>query len=168
MFIALALTIYVVYREWELKAMRAETEYARNYIASNKAGSDQAVALFKRFQEEEKRIFALRDFLRSSKLVLSDFVLQVGESLPPDTLISNIEYKPEGVLLSGSISGSSEEASGLSVTYVESLKTNEFFAMAFDNISLTNIVRDPSTSVLRFQIDLKFKREAPVAKGGKK
>lgn len=165
-FIAFALLLYFGYREYGLQTMNAETEAASSSIAANKVASAQAVAQFRKFQEEEKKVQALQQFLAPSRLVFSDFVLLVGSTLPPATIITNIDYRKTGVMLKGGISGASEEASGQAVVYVESLKKNDLFSM-FD-ITLTNIVRDTATGQIRFQIDLKFKAATKTAVEGKK
>lgn len=166
--IASSLLIYAGYREFRLQALQADTEIAQKMVDANKPASDQAIALFKKFQEEEKKVVALQGFLSSSRLVLSDFILQMGASLPASVTLSSIDYKPNSVTLVGGISGAPDEASGQAVAYVDRLRKNEAFSRMFETITLSNIARDAGTGQIRFSIDLRFKAPAKVAAGGTK
>jgi len=162
--IASSLIIYTGYREFGLRSLRAETDAAQKVVNENKPGSDQMIALFKQFQAEEKKVFALQSFLSSTRVVLSDFILQIGASRPASVTLNSIDYKANAVTLVGSISGAPDEASGLAMTYVDRLRKSEAFSQLFEAITLSNIARDPGTGQIRFSIDLRFK----AATGGKK
>ena len=166
--VASSLVIYAGYREFGLRALQADTEIAQKTVDTNKPASDQAIALFRKFQEEEKKVAALQGFLSGSKLVLSDFLLQMGASLPPSVTLNSIDYKPSAVTLIGAISGAPDEASGQAVAYVDRLRKNEVFSGMFEAITLSNIARDPGTGQIRFSIDLRFKTQAKAATGGTK
>lgn len=166
--IASSLLIYAGYREFDLHALQVETEVAQKAVEASKPASDEAIVLFKKFQEEEKKVIALQTFLSSSKLVLSDFLLQMGASLPASVTLNSIDYRPGSVTLVGGISGAPDEASGQAVAYVERLRKNEVFARLFETITLSNIARDAGTGQIRFSIDLRFKAPAKAATGGKK
>ena len=161
--VAVSLSIYVIYRETSLAALDLDIKAASEVVVANKPLSDQAIAQFKKFQEEEKKVADLQQFLAVSRLSFSDLMLQLGGSLPPAVTLSGVEYRPAGVTLKGSIKGSSEEGAGLAAAYVEDLKKNSYFSGMFD-ITLPGIVRDPATSQIHFEISMKFKAVA----GGKK
>ncbi len=167
-FIVLVLVGYASYREYELYSLRSDTANALDSIHARKPVSDQAIVLYKKFQEEEKKVLALQEFLATSRIVMASFILQLGEGIPPSITLSSIDYRPAGVTLRGGIVGAPEEASGRAIAYVENLRKNESFAKLFDNITLTNIARDQVTGLIQFVIDLKLKgAPAPLA-GGKK
>lgn len=166
--IACSLVIYAGYREFGLRALKADTDVAQRAVDTNKPGSDQAIVLFKKFQEEEKKVLALQSFLSSSRLVLSDFILQIGSGLPATVTLNSIDYKPTSVTLVGGISGAPDEASGQAMAYVDRLRKNETFSALFDAITLSNIARDPGTGQIRFSIDLRFKASGKAATGGTK
>ncbi len=166
-FAAAALALYVGYAELQLKALRDETARALADVRGSKAGSDRALAEYKKFQEEERKILELKSFLAASKLVVSDFIFQLGETLPPEITLGSIDYRPAAVTLRGAIEGAADEASGRAVQYVEALRGNASFAH-FDSIKLTNIVRDPGTGRMQFVIDLAFKAPAKPAVKGRK
>ncbi len=166
--IAVSLTIYTVYREVDLHAMRADAASAIKEIEANKPTSDQAVALFKNFQEQEKQLLALREFLAASKIVTSEFILQIGSTLPAGIKLTSIDYKPTEVALRGGIEGAPDEASGKAVAYVEELRKNAAISALFGNIGLSSIVRDSASGLIKFEISLKFKIPVKAAAGGKK
>jgi hypothetical protein len=161
--IALTLAIYVAYREVELSTLKSETEDAVKVVEANKPGSDQAIALFKKFQEQEKKIQDLQQFLAISKITVSDFILQLGETLPPSVLLNSVDYRAALVTIRGRIKGSSEEGAGLADSYVNVLRKSSYFSNLFESITLTNIVRDPATDEILIELELKFK-----GAGGKK
>lgn len=171
-FVALSLAIYTGYREYRLHVLVQQHEDARRVIADSRDGSDRAVALYRKFQEEEKKVAALAAFMAPSRLLVSDFLLQLGASQPPVIKLSGVEYRPLAVLLRGSIEGAPDEASGHAAAYVDSLKAHPDFIPLFETVNLMNIVRDPGTGQLRFEIEMKFKSNdkpaAPAAKGGRK
>jgi hypothetical protein len=167
-FIALSLAIYAGYKEYDLKTLRADTESAINQIKANKPASDQAVALFKNFQEQEQKILELQAFLSTSKVVVSDLIMQFGVTLPESVSLGGIDFRSTGVQLRGSIEGASDEASGQAVAYVEILRKDVMFNKLFGDVTLTNIVRDAGSGRMRFLIDLKFSVPAKKPTGGKK
>jgi hypothetical protein len=160
---------YTAYREYHLYELRFDTEVALANIQSRKPESEGAVVLFKSFQEEEKKVMALSAFLGGSKLMVSDFVLELGRTLPDEILLNGIDSRPAAVTLRGTIKGAADEASGRAVAYVESIRENPKIGGFFETVTLTNIVRDPATGLIQFVIDLKG-QDAPVKKptGSKK
>ena len=155
--IALMLGGYTIYREYTSHELRGQNAYWDRESAVKKPASDQAIALYKKFQEEEKQIFALRDFKAGTRLVISDFLLNIGETLPQGVMLNSFDYKAAGVTLRGSIAGLPDEASGKAAAYLDSLRKYKPFAGLFDSITLANIVRDNASGNLKFEIYMKFK-----------
>jgi hypothetical protein len=155
-FVVFALCVYAGSREYELHVLKGETGDAVSAVQASKKTSDQAVALYKQFEVEEKKVLALKEFLGAIKIVNSDLILRLGETLPPAVVISSIDSKPTGVTLRGVIKGAADQASGLAVSYVEDLRKDEVLSKTFQSVGLTNIVRDPTTGLIQFVIDLSF------------
>jgi hypothetical protein len=162
--IVVALMIYAVYREVELSALKSDTVAAKAVIDANKAGSDQSIVLYKKFQLEEKKVQDLQKFMTVSKLTVSELVLNLGSTLPSSVVLTSVDSRSTGVTVRGGVNASAEEGAGIAVAYVEDLKKNGYFSALFGSIKLTNIIRDTGTAQIRFEIDLKFK----VPPGGKK
>lgn len=166
--VATTLAIYVAYCEVELSAVKSDIAAAQQIIDANKTPSDQAVVLFKKFQEQERKIQELQQFLSVSKLTVSDFLLQLGSSLPSTVVLTSVDYRLSGVSLRGRIKGASEEGAGMANAYVGELGKNTIFSDPFESIKLTNIVRDGATGEIVIQIDLKFRTSFKPVNGGKK
>ncbi len=167
-FVVFALCVYAGSREYELYALKAESDGVIGSIEATKKSSDQAVALYKKFEVEEKKVMALKDFLGTTKIVNSDLILRLGERLPPAVVVSSIDSKATGVTLRGVVKGAADQASGLAVAYVEELKKDEVLSQTFQNVVLSNIVREPSTGLIQFVIDLSFQVPATTQGKGKK
>jgi len=161
--IVLALASYLISSEIGLRALKEQTNEWQRQIDSEKSGSDQAVAQFKKFQEEEKTLLELKQF-QSSPIVGSDLLFELGESLPPRITLTGIDYHGLSIVLRGTISGSPDEASGDASAYLDVLNKYPYFAGKFENISLTGISRNPTTSGISFEILLKLKSESKEGK----
>lgn len=160
-----ALLLYTGYREVRLSALSSEVEQASSDAQSSKAGSDVAVAQYKQFQEEERKVRELQTFLAAPKIVVSDFVLRIGETLPPEITLRSIDYKPSAVTLRGVVEGVPEEASGRAAAYVDALRKDEMHIKLFEKIT-AKIQRDPSGS-MHVVIDMVFKASKKAEKGKK-
>lgn len=167
-FAAAAISIYAGYKEYDLRLLQSDTDQAKADAQASKVPSDQAMVLYGKFQAEERKLAELQAFLAASKLKFSDFVLLVGESLPPEITLGSIDYRAGAVTLRGGIGGPPDEASGRAIDYVESLRKNPVYSGVFDPITLTNIVRDPGTGRMQFVIDLTFKKLVSKPAGGAK
>ncbi len=162
--VSLVLSLYLIQSEIGFHALRDQTADWQRQINSEKAGSEKAVAQFQKFLEEEKKLLELKDF-QSSKLVGSDFILQLGESLPPRVSLAAVDYRGANIVLRGTIMGSPDEASGDASAYLDILSKYPAFAGKFDGVSLTGISRNPTTSGISFEILIKLKSDQ---KGGAK
>lgn len=161
--VTLGLAYYLIQSELTLGALRDQTAGWQHQIDAEKAGNDQAVAQFKKFQAEEKKLDELRAF-QASRFVGSDLLTQLGASLPPRVTLTSVDYRGANIVLRGTIEGSSDEASGDASAYLDILGKYPAFADKFESISLTGISRNVGTSGITFEILLKFKSGA---KGGK-
>lgn len=159
------LLLYTGYREVRLTALTAEAEQTQVDARSSKAGSDSAVAQYKQFQEEERKIRELQTFLSVSKVPVSDFILRVGETLPPEITLRGIDYKPTAVIMRGVVQGAPEEASARAAAYVDALRKDDYYVKLFDSIS-AKIQRDP-TGMMHVVVDMAMKAPPKAAKGKK-
>jgi len=161
--VVIVMSLYLMQNELGLHSLRDQTANWQQQINNEKSGSDKAVVQFKKFQEEEKTLLALKEF-QSSKIVGSDLLLGLGASLPPRIVLSLVDYRGASIVLRGSISGSPDEASGDASAYLDVLAKDPAFAGKFENISLTGITRSPNTNGIAFEILLKFKSDRKGAK----
>ena len=166
--VAVGLALYIGYYEVGLRALRTDTDSAISELGQNKPASDEAVALYANFKEQESRVLALQGFLAARKLVVSDFILHLGASLPPSVRLSSIDYRAANIVLRGDITGAADEASGLVYTYIDLLRKDKELGELFSAITLNNVARDPGTGHIRFEAGLTYKGAPVKAKGGKK
>lgn len=166
--VAIVLLIYTVYSEFGLRTVGVDADLAEKTAAQNKAASDQAVELYKKYQAEEKKVQALAEFVAPTKVVVSELLLKLGSGLPPLFTLNAIDCNANAVNLRGGIEGPAEEASGRAAQYVDSLRANEAWKNLFDTVTLTSMARDPGNGQIRFEIEMKFKSAAALAKKGGK
>src|SRR5438105_3777790 len=90
--LALALATYAAFKEWQLHVVRAQIGDRQAQIDRDKKASDQAIALFKKFQAEEARINEVDAFLRSKPLV-SALVIHLAQTMPPRIAIDSLDLR---------------------------------------------------------------------------
>lgn len=157
-FLAIAALLFLVYREYTLRALNSQIESWDVQIAADRAPSNEAVALFRQFQAEEKIITEVNAFTRT-RLTLSDFVLRLGETLPANIAISTLELRDTGITLRAVVRGAPDRASGQATAFVDQLRKDSVYGALFSDVTPTNVNRDPNTGRLLIELVLKFKPE---------
>jgi hypothetical protein len=173
-FIALGLVVFLGKREYELHSLRSQIASYQAQIDRDTPGSNQAKALFVKFQELEKRIKEVEAFTKSKPSV-SEILLRLGETRPKNIALDAIEVRaPESnppvapvIVLVGSVRGTSELASGEAAAYQDLLKNDPVLGPKLDEVTVTNSTRDAGSGRLKIEINMKFKPVA-VAKPAKK
>ena len=159
--LVLVLLGWTISGELRLHSLRSETDEQVTKIEKNKLGSEKAVALYGKFQEEEKKLRELEQFAQGGvgggKLVLSHLLLRLGERLPPKIALSGMEANPAGVILRGSVRGTLVEAAEDVGDYRKQLKDDPEVGPIFESIQVNNQSPDSATGRLAFEIRLKFK-----------
>ncbi|MFA6288684.1 MAG: hypothetical protein WC661_14975 [Opitutaceae bacterium] len=156
--VVMVLSLYLIQSELGLRSLREQTANAQQQINTEKPGSDKALVQFQKFQDEEKTLLELKQF-QVGKIVGSELLLELGESLPPRITLTMVDYNGPNIVLRGSIAGSPDEASGDASAYLSILGNQPAFKEKFDGISLTGITRNPTTSGISFEILLKLKSD---------
>ena len=164
LFVTLMVVIYTAYAEYNLHSLGGAIEELQQGIDKNRPGSERAVAQFKKFQDEEKRLLESVDF-SSGKFVPSAFLLHLGDTLPLGIAIRQIDYRATGVIVRGTVRGSPDEASGVLAAYSDrQLPADKEFVALFEDVTVTSQVRSQETGWLTFELLLKFKGAAKEAK----
>jgi hypothetical protein len=156
-FVALALLLYFGFQEWKLHALRVQIADWQRQIDSNKRGSEQAVAMYRRFQAEAAKISEIDGFLKS-KLVVSELLIRLAETLPENVAIDSLDLRDTGLVMRFSVRGAAEAASGYATAYLERLKTDKELAGLFDDVKFTSTpTRNPATGRMAVEFFLHLK-----------
>lgn len=127
-------------------------DWERN-LADNKAEIEELRQLERDISTLSRRIDAAHQ-LAGAPFLVSEFVLHLGRTRPPQVQLDLIELTPAGVSLRGSLTeATSERASRLLSRYVESLRTDAGIGPLFGEIKLTGFDRKEDTgNQLSFEI----------------
>lgn len=156
--LAVAAVLYYCYTEYTLHGLNREIANWQQQIDRDAKPSRELVAQYKKFKEEDARVTELYNFRTSEKLVLSDFIIAIGQSLPENLVITAITYGDADVILRGTVKGPPELASGAASGYEKKLRDTPEIASKFASVSLATLSRDTSTGFMNFEIELKFKK----------
>ena len=154
-FAALGLLLYFCFQEWQLHVINAQIATAEAQIRLNKPGSDQAVALYGKFKAEEAK-FAEVDAFVKSKPIVSDLILHLGQTLPKNVALENLDLRETGLALRIVVRGAPEAAAGYASAYLEQLRTDKEFAR-FDEVTATSSSRNAATGRLSVEVMLRLK-----------
>lgn len=157
--VAAAALLAFVYQEYQLRDLRLQVEDWQAQIDRNQATSSRGIALFKKFQAEAAKVREINAF-STGKPLISDLLIQLGQTLPGNIAIDNFELRESGLRLVASVRGAPDQASGRASTYLEQLRANEALTTWFDDIALLNINRDAQTGRLTVEYFLKFRKAA--------
>ena len=163
--VTLVLLIFVGRHEWDLHTLQLQLAEQQQQIDRTKAGSDQSVAVFKKYQAEEAKILEVENFVKS-KATVSDLMIHLGETLPKNIALDRFDLRETELFLGATIRGSADQASGLATTYIEQLKADKILANTFDEVKVANSDRNGTTGRITIEIALHLKGVA--VKGGKK
>lgn len=155
-FIALTLGIYFGLQEWRLRGVKTQIAEEQRKIEKNQRTSDQAKALFKKFQAEEARTNEVDAFVKS-KAKISVILLRLGETLPPNIAIDNVDIRESGLVLRLSVRGAPETAPGYATTYRDQLAADKSLSLFEDVTFTTTPTLNPSTGRMAVEFLLKFK-----------
>ncbi len=161
---ALALLIVVGYQEYNLSDLRSQIAVLDQQIASDTKPSRDAVALYAKFQAEEKKIREVDTFLKGGKAVFSRFLDRIGQTVPPRISVTMLDVGANGATIRGFIDGTPEQASGMIAAYESQLREDEEIGRRFDTISLTSLTRDQQSGRLTYEISLRSTPPKPEAK----
>lgn len=158
--LASASMLYFAYSEYSLHSITKQAAELQVRVDAEKRASDQAAALYKKFQAEEAKLAEVTAFF-GTRLPLTQLLAALGDTLPADIAFQSMDLRDTGVTLRGLIRGTSEQASGRASDYQGILKSDPVMSALFSDVTLTSLSRDPGTGRMSLQLFLGF---APVAK----
>lgn len=158
-FLAVVLLVYLGAREYELYSLNAQVKFWQTQIDRDRAVSAQAIVLYKKFQEEEKRISEVSTFVKARPSP-SEIIQRLGESRPRNIAFDYVELREAGLIIRGTVRGAAELATGEVSSYLDVLKKDSVLTSRFEDPVATSVTRTVSGR-LRMEISMKYK-------GGKK
>ena len=156
--VALCLIMLFGYQEYRINSLNHQVGFLIAHIATNKKNADEAVALSRKFATEERKIRELETFVRP-RLVLSEFLLHLGSTLPANVVIDGLDVRDSGVDLRGTAAGTPEEASDRTTAYVDQLRQDKYLSGIFDSKDVRQDVKRDQAGRLTFDLSLHFKAE---------
>lgn len=143
-----------------LREVKSQASHWQKEIDRDTTPSAQAITLYKKFQAESAKIMEVKAFV-SSRPVVSDILVHIGETLPDYLAIDRLDLGNTTLTLRASVRGAPDQASGRASTYLQQLKTDDFFSARFSDISLVNLNRNPQTGSLALDLSFKLKEAKP-------
>ncbi len=155
-FAALVLLVYFGIQELQLHSVKSQIKDWNAQIERDKPQSARAVAQFKQFQAEEKKVGEVRTFLEA-RPVVSDLLLQLGQTLPANIALDVFELRDTSIRLRATVRGAPDLASGYASQYVEQLRADPALAQVASDVTLVSLDRVPATGRLAIEIMLPLK-----------
>lgn len=161
---AVGMLLWLGYREFNNHNIGQQIAEANAQIESNRKQNDEALKQAKLFADEEKKLAEAIAFVKAPVTPL-EFVQLLGDTLPKDISIDYVDTRigdPRNSVfqIRGRVAGSPDMASGVTSSYVDTLRANERVKQIFDPVSLNRLDRDAAGGMV-FEITLTIK---PAAK----
>ncbi len=158
---SVAMLLWFGFREYDNHNISQQITEANRQIENNRKQNEEAIKLAKTFADEEKKISEAIAFMQVP-IAPIQFVAVLGETLPKDISIEYIDSKiidPKNsqFQIRGRVAGSPDLASGITSSYVDTLRANESFTRVFSSVTLNRLDRDPAGGFMVFEITLKIK-----------
>jgi hypothetical protein len=151
-----AVLLCFVLQEYKLHEVRVQISDWQRQIDENQKPSEQAVRIYQQFQSEENKAVEVAAFVKAD-FVRSDFIIELGQSLPNNIALDSIDVNETGALLRGVVRGTSDEASGQAQAYINQLRADPDLGKKFGTIEMPSLNRAVTAGQLSFEISLKSK-----------
>lgn len=153
--------LFSVYREFTLAAVKRHVASAEEQINTAKGPSNMALAEYKKFQAEEKKLADARSLV-ASNFSFPDYLIHLASLMPGGVRAGRVEFRGTGqsITVTGSIDGQDAVASETANGFITSLQQDEDFKNIFSSISNSNLGRNATTGTLNFELIFTFKKPA--------
>jgi hypothetical protein len=157
--IAITVVLYFGYGEWKLFEVNKQIATWQRDIDRDKTESEQAVALYAKFQVEESKVQEINDFV-ASKPLISGIILRLAQVTSKRIAFDAMDFKDSGITLRATVKGAPDRASGDVSAYERQLRTDKVIGPMFKSVTLFNPKRDPQTNRLVIEIFCEYKKAA--------
>ncbi len=154
-FVAIGLLLYFGVQEWQFHVLNGQVADWQRQIDRDKPGSDQNVALYKKFLAEEAKINEVDAFLKS-KPITSNLILHLGQTLPNNIALDNFDLRETGLALRLTVRGAPEAAAGYAKDYLDQLRNDKELSV-FDDFKASSSSRNASSGRLAVELFLRLK-----------
>lgn len=159
----MSLATYLGFREYQLREVEKQIALAQAQIDRDKKASEQAIALFKKFQTEEAKAIEVDAFVKS-KPPVSNLIIRLAQTLPKNIAFDLVDLREPGLTLRFSVRGEATAASGYGTAYLEQLRADKDLAQ-FDQVTITS---PPSRNSATGKMAVEFFLRTKAGPGGKK
>ena len=153
---AVSMLLWLSVTAYQLHDLNRQIEMWEGDIERQRRTSDQAIALYRKFQGDAKPVEEVNAFL-TSRPVTSEILLRLAETLPAYVALDRVDLRDALFTLRGSVRGSADQASGAASAYLELLKGDPFFTERFNEIKLVSLTRNSQTGRMVVEITMKVK-----------
>ena len=146
---------WTAFREYQAFSLRMEISAAEEAMADKSSRNAELLKLNKEFNDATKRFNEAEKFLNVD-FAASELLIALSRSLPGNMDFTSVVFDSTNLYLRGTIRGASETASTRVSSYLDTqnhLRGGK--ALWFPDVSLTSLLRNPSTQGLTFEIVLK-------------
>ncbi len=145
---------WTVFREYQAFSLRMEISTAEEAMAGKSARNTELLKLNQEFNADSRRFAEARTF-SDVRFAASELLIALSRSLPAYMDFTGIVLDKDILVLRGTIRGASETSSTRVSSYLDVLRSDGFVGALFPDVSLTSLLRNPSTQGLTFEIVLK-------------
>lgn len=123
--------------------------------------------LFDQLTEDNARLQSQSDTLRRAHGLMAmpfqptDFIVELGRTVPSRMRIDRIETADTRCTISGSLVEPAEEATATLGRYMEELRQSKAIGRHFSNIAITSLQRQPEGDAVTFEITLRLNLPTP-------
>ena len=154
--IAVVIIVWTGMREYELFTLNSQIAAKQDFIDRDQADSQRAIELYRQFQESEKRVQAVSQFLESHPM-WSSLLLRFAETRPQSITITQLEFRENAITLRASVQGDAESGPAEYLAYVDLLNNGPVFSTYFESAQLTLANRDVASGAHRVEVAIQLK-----------
>jgi hypothetical protein len=162
--IAAAITVFVAaVTSWQLYAthsLRADTLYWEQQMTGSRKLFDELSATTATLKTQSGVLDRAYEMM-GTPYQLSEFILNLGRTIPARLRIDRIETNDSRVAISGAVLEPAEEASRTLGRYMDELRRNPTIGPLFSSIAITSLHRKSDADAVIFEITLRLQRSTP-------
>lgn len=156
--IAAVFAIFILFREYQALGVGESIAELQAEVDSYGDRHDEKVKLNGEFMAIGRDLEEVIAF-KEERLVASDFLLAITSRLTDGMFLTRVEYGEDRAFIEGSVKVPAEEASRIVDSYLKSLEEGNVVQGLLTEYKLTSLERDPSSSIVKFRIEVSAPQE---------